>query len=128
MNRRSFLTLAAASAAALAVDPERLLWTPGKRVTFDLWTPPPPLHVGDFVVFGRTEAGVWGRHSEDGQQWVFVRTKDVTRITPGVDGGRAGVVTSVTGKDAKVMVQGAFGPYLLAHPFVDGSSQLRFVG
>jgi hypothetical protein len=31
MNRRSFLAAAVATAVTLAVDPERLLWTPGQR-------------------------------------------------------------------------------------------------
>lgn len=34
MNRRSFLQRAMFGAAALAVDPERLLWTPGKKTIF----------------------------------------------------------------------------------------------
>jgi hypothetical protein len=34
MNRRRFLTLFATAAAVAAVDPERLLWTPGARTHF----------------------------------------------------------------------------------------------
>lgn len=34
MNRRSFLQDLAIAASALAVDPERLLWTPGKKTLF----------------------------------------------------------------------------------------------
>ncbi len=32
MNRRSFLSAAFASVAALAFDPEKLLWVPGKKL------------------------------------------------------------------------------------------------
>ena len=34
MNRRAFLGLAATSAAAFALDPERLLWMPGAKTIF----------------------------------------------------------------------------------------------
>lgn len=34
MDRRRFLSLLAASAAGLALDPERLLWVPGQRTIF----------------------------------------------------------------------------------------------
>ena len=34
MDRRSFLTALATGAAALAFDPERLLWTPGAKTIF----------------------------------------------------------------------------------------------
>jgi hypothetical protein len=34
MNRRRFLTVFATAAAVAAVDPERLLWTPGARTHF----------------------------------------------------------------------------------------------
>lgn len=36
LNRRAFLQRAALAAAALTVDPEQLLWTPGQRSYFDL--------------------------------------------------------------------------------------------
>ena len=39
MNRRGFLQSAIAAASALAVDPERLLWTPGAKTIF---IPPAP--------------------------------------------------------------------------------------
>lgn len=39
MNRRAFFQRAAIGAAALAVDPERLLWTPGAKTIF---VPPAP--------------------------------------------------------------------------------------
>ncbi len=39
MDRRHFLLTAAAAAAGFAVDPERALWRPGQKVTFDLWHP-----------------------------------------------------------------------------------------
>lgn len=32
MNRRGFLGLLGAAAAGIALDPERLLWTPGKKL------------------------------------------------------------------------------------------------
>jgi hypothetical protein len=38
MNRRQFFTRAAVAAAALVVDPERLLWVPGAKAFF---LPPP---------------------------------------------------------------------------------------
>lgn len=41
MNRRGFLHAFGTLAAAAALDPERLLWEPGKKVTFDLGTRPP---------------------------------------------------------------------------------------
>lgn len=34
MNRRAFLQLATAAAAGLVLDPERLLWVPGKKTIF----------------------------------------------------------------------------------------------
>ena len=34
MNRRSFLHAATLAASALAIDPERLLWTPGQKTIF----------------------------------------------------------------------------------------------
>lgn len=34
MNRRGFLGMLGMSAAALALDPERLLWVPGKKTIF----------------------------------------------------------------------------------------------
>jgi hypothetical protein len=34
MNRRGFLQRAALAVAALAMDPEQLLWTPGKKTFF----------------------------------------------------------------------------------------------
>lgn len=36
MNRRHFLSVFAAAAAVAAVDPERLLWTPGAKTIIDL--------------------------------------------------------------------------------------------
>jgi len=39
LNRRGFLQSGIAAASALAVDPERLLWTPGAKTIF---IPPPP--------------------------------------------------------------------------------------
>lgn len=51
MNRRQLLALLGPAAAGAALDPERVLWEPGTRVVFDLWTPRrewmPPL-VRDF--------------------------------------------------------------------------------
>lgn len=42
MNRRSFFRAALAAAAVAAVDPERLLWTPGRKLisipAVDKWT------------------------------------------------------------------------------------------
>lgn len=34
MNRRDFLTKAAIAVAAMQIDPEMLLWTPGKKTFF----------------------------------------------------------------------------------------------
>ena len=36
MNRRAFLGLLGTAAVAATIDPDRLLWEPGKKVTFDL--------------------------------------------------------------------------------------------
>jgi hypothetical protein len=44
MNRRSFLQQAMLAASALAVDPERLLWTPGKKTIFAPKPAPLSLH------------------------------------------------------------------------------------
>lgn len=41
MTRRQMLSLLGPAAAGLALDPDRLLWEPGKTVTFDLCTPAP---------------------------------------------------------------------------------------
>lgn len=54
MNRRSFLSAAITAATALAVDPERLLWTPTKTI----FIPPAP---SDYItattgILGRQEA------------------------------------------------------------------------
>jgi len=40
MNRRLFLSSCGLAALAGVLDPERLFWEPGKKVYFDLWTPP----------------------------------------------------------------------------------------
>ena len=40
MNRRSFLCLSGLAAAALVLDPERALWVPGAKATFDLGARP----------------------------------------------------------------------------------------
>ena len=34
MNRRDFLQRASLAVAAMAIDPERLLWTPGQKTIF----------------------------------------------------------------------------------------------
>lgn len=66
LERRGFLGVLAAGVAGVALDPERLLWQPGKRTYVDLWTPPkPPLvtdgwstgmdfQVGDVLTIGRS--------------------------------------------------------------------------
>ena len=41
MNRRSFLSALATAASAMALDPERLLWVPGKKTIF-IPLPPSP--------------------------------------------------------------------------------------
>lgn len=41
MNRRGFLASLGTAAIAAAIDPDRLLWEPGKKVTFDLGATPP---------------------------------------------------------------------------------------
>lgn len=45
MNRRGFLAAVAASIPAMVLDPERLLWVPGKRSYFDIAQPAPLLSV-----------------------------------------------------------------------------------
>jgi hypothetical protein len=42
VNRRGFLRLLGVGTAGLAVDPERLLWTPGARTFFDIQRPVAP--------------------------------------------------------------------------------------
>ena len=39
IDRRTLLRLLAASGLGTALDVDRLLWEPGKKVYFDLWTP-----------------------------------------------------------------------------------------
>jgi len=45
MNRRQFLTRASLAVAALAIDPELLVWTPGKKTIVDLHCADPVLFV-----------------------------------------------------------------------------------
>ena len=40
MTRRGFLQLSSAAIAAFTLDPERLLWVPGQKRIFDLYTVP----------------------------------------------------------------------------------------
>ena len=48
MNRRWFLRSLGLATVAGALDPERWLWEPGKKVVFDLWTPKPrPIAICD---------------------------------------------------------------------------------
>lgn len=49
MNRRSFLQRVSLAVAGLAIDPERLLWTPGERVYFDLGLRPYRVQYGDWL-------------------------------------------------------------------------------
>lgn len=44
MNRRAFLQLSSAAVAAFALDPEQLLWVPGRKTIVDLG-PSPLRHV-----------------------------------------------------------------------------------
>lgn len=43
MNRRAFLNALTAAAAGFVLDPERLLWTPGRKTIF---VPPPTVEEG----------------------------------------------------------------------------------
>ena len=48
IDRRTLLRLLAASGLGTALDVDRLLWEPGKKVYFDLWTPKPrPIAICD---------------------------------------------------------------------------------
>ena len=48
MNRRNFLSTFATAAAALVLDPERLLWVPGKKL---ISVPAPPKVFYEAIVF-----------------------------------------------------------------------------
>lgn len=102
MNRRAFLGLLGTAAVAAAIDPDRLLWEPGKKVTFDLgsgrrptglmvWDAEdafPELRCGDVV----TIEGVFEVNPRTGEELthpkLFVVTGDVAykrqpvRVTP----------------------------------------------
>lgn len=61
MNRRRFLQIASAAAAALVVDPEQLLWTPGAKTIF---LPPEPrvVSIADGLVAEIPSGhGTWAR-------------------------------------------------------------------
>lgn len=47
MNRRAFLSTLAAALTGAALDPERLLWVPGKKTIF---LPPPKKIISAFVI------------------------------------------------------------------------------
>ena len=51
IDRRAFLQLAGASVAALAIDPEQLLWTPGERALITAPTMREALALGLVAVF-----------------------------------------------------------------------------
>jgi hypothetical protein len=53
MDRRGFLQSLMIGAAALAVDPEQLLWTPGKKTIFI------PRYVGVDLASGRDHSVIW---------------------------------------------------------------------
>ena len=53
MNRRAFLQTLGAAAAAVAIDPERLLWEPGKKVIVDLHVPARKIVLADPLAFRR---------------------------------------------------------------------------
>jgi hypothetical protein len=94
-NRRSFLQVAAAAAAALVLDPERALWVPGRKTIFVL-PPAPPLRLpmraldcgfrkGDIITIdGR-------RNPYTGELQRFVVT-DVDNIIPEPDPDQGGSI------------------------------------
>jgi hypothetical protein len=51
LNRRSFFASLAGGAAALTLDPDKLLWVPGKKL-ISIPAPRPFLAIGDIVTFG----------------------------------------------------------------------------
>ncbi len=61
LNRRGFFSTLAAVAATAALDPERLLWLPGKKLisipaaitVSGEWTPPMRFEVGDVITIGK---------------------------------------------------------------------------
>jgi hypothetical protein len=62
MNRRSFLSLLGVTAAALAMDPERLLWERGKKL-ISVPKVRPAFWAADWI----TIAGVWVRNPSNGE-------------------------------------------------------------
>lgn len=91
MNRRSFLALLASGVAGAALDPERLLWTPGARTIFvppaDGWTREGRILVSEPFTRGDifTIEGVFATNPVTGRQTKhlqrFVVTADVNGPT-----------------------------------------------
>ena len=87
MNRRNFLSALIAAGTAAAVDPERLLWTPGRKL---ISIPKPPL-VEDWTVQLRrlkrgdvfTISGVYMINQHTGEQVLYrnpVNGREVRRL------------------------------------------------
>ncbi len=73
MKRRNFLAMAATALAGLAIDPEKLLWTPGAKKIF-IPAAPRPIQAGDLIRLeyrtgSGTELKLW---SEPEQRWLRV--------------------------------------------------------
>ena len=106
MRRRDFLKFGAVAAAALAIDPERLLWTPGRKTIFlPTARQLEYLQAGELVTFDIETT--WGFHRNvDHGSWVFVRKNDVRKLTGPLNGRMIGVVERVDRADVKLQTGG----------------------
>lgn len=79
MNRRSFLTrlgVAAVGAAALAVDPERLLWVPGAKTIIDFGATKQVLPATDAEVIQSATQKLLARSEGAAEHRAFLRHRD----------------------------------------------------
>ena len=86
MNRRAFFGAFGASMAALAIDPEGLLWTPGQKSYHFISR---PFVVGDFV-YRPSGSQRWGR----ARSWDAVREGGEFGIYDGLQVQTNGLITA----------------------------------
>jgi len=92
MNRRAFLGLSSAALAAFTLDPERLLWTPGRRTYFDIVRPTIPDSAWGHILWN-PEAPEWANLVD------YNYTYRLVLPDPKLLGGRVQFVRSLTGVD-----------------------------